>query len=296
MCNVSRELPHPLRQDRPAQTQGGQGERVPLLFAAGKLYLFDVIRFFSDTGMSMKEIKQYLDNRTTQLFLGCAQESIEKMERQRDVLDARISMMEKMRYITQRALTFPKDKPCLSYWDETWFAATDVPRERTQQAYAEAFSAHTDFCRNTIGVTGFPLGRIVDIPDLTRPDDFYYTKLLTVDQPAGVPGALGRPRDTQAEGQLCGYSPPGRHQHGRGLLREAAAVREEGRARPVRAGARVGHELLSHVGLGRGLPAAHLGPRGGLTRGWSGGPRRAGHRTSRRGAGGYAGADGRAPA
>ena len=54
-----------------------------------------------------------------------------------------------------------------------------MPRERTQQAYAEAFSAHTDFCRNTIGVTGFPLGRIVDIPDLTRPDDFYYTKLLT---------------------------------------------------------------------------------------------------------------------
>lgn len=178
MCNVSRELL--IHYDKIGLLKPKEvRENGYRYYSLRQLYLFDVIRFFSDTGMSMKEIKQYLDNRTTQLFLGCAQESIEKMERQRDVLDARISMMEKMRYITQRALTFPKDKPRLSYWDETWFAATDVPRERTQQAYAEAFSAHTDFCRNTIGVTGFPLGRIVDIPDLTRPDDFYYTKLLT---------------------------------------------------------------------------------------------------------------------
>lgn len=60
-------------------------------YSLRQLYLFDVIRFFSDTGMSMKEIKQYLDNRTTQLFLSCAQESIEKMERQRDVLGPRAS-------------------------------------------------------------------------------------------------------------------------------------------------------------------------------------------------------------
>ena len=79
----------------------------------------DAIRFFLDTGMSMKEVKTYLDNRTTDLFLEATQAGIEKMKKQRDVLDARIGMIEKMRYITQRALLFPKDKPRLSFWDET---------------------------------------------------------------------------------------------------------------------------------------------------------------------------------
>lgn len=205
-------------------------------------------------------------------------------------------MMEKMRYITQRALTFPKDKPRLSYWTRRGSPPPTVPRERTQQAYAEAFSAHTDFCRNTIGVTGFPLGRIVDIPDLTRPDDFYYTKLLTWISP---------PESLAPWGDRVIRKPKGNyavilHQGGTSTVAGSYEkllrfVKKEGLAL-CRAGARAGHELLSHVGLGRGLPAAHLGPRGGLTRGWSGGPRRAGHRTSRRGAGGYAGADGRAPA
>ena len=148
------------------------------------------------------------------------------MERQRDVLDARISMMEKMRYITQRALTFPKDKPCLSYWDETWFAATDVPRERTQQAYAEAFSAHTDFCRNTIGVTGFPLGRIVDIPDLTRPDDFYYTKLLTWISPPESLAPWGDRVIRKPKGKMCI-----RDRDRGGALARWPRKREDGRTR-----------------------------------------------------------------
>ena len=56
-------------------------------------------------------------------------------------------MMEKMRYLTQRAVTFPKEQPRLSYWDETWFLTTEVRRERSQQAYAQAVSEHSDFCR-----------------------------------------------------------------------------------------------------------------------------------------------------
>ena len=47
------------------------------------------------------------------------------MKKQRDELTARIGMIEKMRYITQRALLFLKDKPRLSFWDETWLITTD---------------------------------------------------------------------------------------------------------------------------------------------------------------------------
>ena len=142
-------------------------------YSLKQLYLMDAIRFFLDTGMSMKEVKTYLDNRTTDLFLEATQAGIEKMKKQRDVLDARIGMIEKMRYITQRALLFPKDKPRLSFWDETWLITTDVKPERTQQAFAQAVSEHAEFCKSSAGVTKFPLGRIVHFPCSDHPEDFW---------------------------------------------------------------------------------------------------------------------------
>lgn len=189
MCNVSRELL--VHYDKigllKPQEVAENGYRY---YSLKQLYLFDVIRFFLDTGMTMKEVKEYLDNRTTDLFLETIQTNIENMRRQRDLLDARIGMMEKMRYLTQRSLLFPKDKPRLSYWDDIWFITTDVERERTQQTYAQAVSAHSDLCRNTAGVSKFPLGRIIDIPDPRKPQEYYYTKLITWVSPPNDPGAL----------------------------------------------------------------------------------------------------------
>ena len=192
MCNVSRELL--IHYDKigllkPKEVKDN-GYRY---YSLRQLYLFDAIRFFADTGMSTAEIKEYLDNRSVEAFLEKSAASVEKMERQRELLDARISMMEKMRYLTQRALSFPKGRPRLSYWDETCYLATDIARERTQQTYAEAVSEHSDFCRNVAGVSKFPLGRIVDIPDPHDPAQFYYTKLLTwIDPPKHPENYEGR--------------------------------------------------------------------------------------------------------
>ena len=49
-------------------------------YSLKQLYLMDAIRFFLDTGMSMKEVKTYLDNRTTDLFLEATQAGIEAAE------------------------------------------------------------------------------------------------------------------------------------------------------------------------------------------------------------------------
>lgn len=189
MCNVSKELL--IHYDKVGLLKpkviGKNGYRY---YSLKQLYLMDAIRFFLDTGMSMKEVKTYLDNRTTDLFLEATQAGIEKMKKQRDVLDARIGMIEKMRYITQRALLFPKDKPRLSFWDETWLITTDVKPERTQQAFAQAVSEHAEFCKSSAGVTKFPLGRIVHFPCSDHPEDFVYTKLITWISPPSHPALL----------------------------------------------------------------------------------------------------------
>lgn len=205
MCSVSRELL--VHYDKigllkPKEVTDN-GYRY---YSLKQLYLFDVIRFFIDTGMSTKEVKDYLDNRSTELFLDTIQDGIDALRRQRDLLDARIGMMEKMRYLTQRATQFPKGQPQLAFWDDTWLLDTPVAsRERTQEAYAAAVSAHSDFCRNVAGTSKFPLGRVVDIPDAADPRTFYYTHLITWVSPpnARMRQALGervvcKPRGTYA--------------------------------------------------------------------------------------------------
>lgn len=189
MCNISRELL--IHYDRIGLLKPKEiADNGYRYYSLEQLYLYDAIRFFMDAGMSTKEIRDYLDNRTTELFLGSIQERIDCLQRQRDLLNARIGMMEKMRYITQRALRFPKGKPSLSYWDEVCLITTDIGSTDTQHAYAQALSEHTRFCREAAGVATFPLGRIVEFPDISRPEEHRYAKLTTWIDPPRSPGRL----------------------------------------------------------------------------------------------------------
>ncbi len=117
MCNVSCELL--IHYDRIGLLKSKQvTEKGYRYYSLKQLYLFDVIRFFVDTGMPSREIKEYLENRSTDLFLDTIETGLDKLRAQRDLLDARIGMMEKMRYLTQRMSGFPKGRPKLSHWDD----------------------------------------------------------------------------------------------------------------------------------------------------------------------------------
>ncbi len=129
MCNVSRELL--IHYDRIGLLKPKQvTEKGYRYYSLKQLYLFDVIRFFVDTGMPSREIKEYLENRSTDLFLDTIETGLDKLRAQRDLLDARIGMMEKMRYLTQRMSGFPKGRPKLLHWDDLWLLATPTTGAR----------------------------------------------------------------------------------------------------------------------------------------------------------------------
>lgn len=177
MCNVSRELL--IHYDKIGLLKPKEvAENGYRYYSLEQLYLFDAIRFFVDTGLPTKDIKDYFGNRSTERFLEQIQDIIESMKHQRTVMDSRIGMMEKMKYLTQRSLLFPKGEPRLSYWDELTMIVTDIP-DTSPEAYAQAISTHSDFCRNVARVSKFPLGRIVQVPDHDHPTDFSYQQLQT---------------------------------------------------------------------------------------------------------------------
>ena len=159
ICHISRELL--IHYDRigllkPKETKSN-GYRY---YSIKQLYIFDAIRFLLDAGMSTKEVKEYLAERTTDLFLDNIQGLVGNLKEQRAILDSKIGMMEKLKYITERSLLFPKDEPRLSFWDELYLIVTDIPAV-SEAAYIQAMSDHSEFCRDVAHVSKFPLGRIV---------------------------------------------------------------------------------------------------------------------------------------
>lgn len=159
ICHISRELL--IHYDRigllkPKEIKSN-GYRY---YSIKQLYLFDAIRFLLDAGMSTKDVKEYLSTRTTEVFLESINDLVGNLREQRAILDSKIGMMEKLRYITERSLLFPKDEPRLSFWDELYMIVTDIPAV-SEEAYIKAMSDHSEFCREVARVSKFPIGRIV---------------------------------------------------------------------------------------------------------------------------------------
>lgn len=88
MCNVSRELL--VHYDRIGLLKPKEvTDKGYRYYSLKQLYLFDVIRFFVDAGMSSCEIEEYLENRSTDLFLDTIETGLDKLRAQHDLLDAR---------------------------------------------------------------------------------------------------------------------------------------------------------------------------------------------------------------
>ncbi|NLG11116.1 MAG: MerR family transcriptional regulator [Coriobacteriaceae bacterium] len=189
ICHISRELL--IHYDRigllkPKEIKSN-GYRY---YSVKQLYIFDAIRFLLDAGMSTKEVKEYLSSRTTDLFLENIQGLVGNLREQRAILDSKIGMMEKLRYITERSLLFPKDEPRLSFWDELYMIVTDIPAV-SEQAYIQAMSDHSEFCRDVAQVSKFPLGRIVKKLNVPKEGQVIGQQIMTWISPPADDELLG---------------------------------------------------------------------------------------------------------
>lgn len=201
ICHISRELL--IHYDRigllkPKMTD----ENGYRYYSIKQLYLFDAIRFFLDAGMSTKDIKDYLSNRTTDLFLENINSSIENLKSQQAVLAAKIGMMEKLRYITERSLLFPKDEPRLSFWNEEHLLVTDIAGP-SEGDYIEALSNHSQFCHEVARVSKFPLGRIIENLDIPGEGRVIGQKIMTWISAQEDEEPLGERAVTKPEGNYA---------------------------------------------------------------------------------------------
>ncbi len=116
------------------------------LYAVNQIYTFDLISVLKEVGMSLQEIKTYMEHRNTTAFLHMLQEKdaiikneINRLQRLRRLVKNTISITHESFHVRMNGLEFLE-------LPEMYFAVTPGEQAQDEKSLAEAISQHIIFC------------------------------------------------------------------------------------------------------------------------------------------------------
>ncbi len=165
-------------------------------YAANQMLLFDMISMLKEVGMSLHEIKEYIDKRDRNNFLTMLKEKdkqmrmeIERLKRFRRLLKNTIRITHNASYVEENKVEF-MDKA------EEYFIVTPVSKKDDEKSLFEAIAYHLDYCERYNIYDSFTFGEIIKKDDVkngsfrtgflcNRIDKYLKNKALLI-KPAGL--------------------------------------------------------------------------------------------------------------
>lgn len=150
------------------------------LYGLYQLDVFDLISILKEVGLSLKEIKAYIERRNPTEFL--------QMLREKDkILAAEIERLQWLRRIlnntidiTNQSLHIPINVIQLIEKKEEYFIITDGQKQQDEKSVVEAISEHIKYCNAHRTYNTFTLGEIIGesaIADQTYYTQYYCSKI-----------------------------------------------------------------------------------------------------------------------
>lgn len=116
-------------------------------YRANQFYTFDIISVLQETGMSLREIQAYMENREQETYLRL-------LDERRAALDKKIRQLERMGRLLDRAaamVNFARQRPYGIPWiemqEESYVLEAPLPPDSTEVQRVEAMREHFDVCR-----------------------------------------------------------------------------------------------------------------------------------------------------
>lgn len=162
----------------PEYVNGENGYRY---YSAKQFYTFDLISALKKLGMSLQEIKAYLDQRNPEDFLRLLQERLEILDQERSRLDSIASLLEETILATQKAQTSEIGAPHLEYCPQEHYVSVDAPdySHFDERQFLLRSRSLLRWARRG-GSLAFPPGDIVRKESLLKEDfveDYYYCRV-----------------------------------------------------------------------------------------------------------------------
>lgn len=149
-------------------------------YSANQAFLFDMISSLKEVGLSLEEIKIYMDNRDAKTFLSMLKEKDKKIHQEIERLKRLRSLLKNTMNITLDSFNVEIDKITFTHKEEEYFIVTEGPKTPDDKAVFSAISQHVNYCNKHNFYYTFSLGEIISaehIQDKTFQTTYFCTKI-----------------------------------------------------------------------------------------------------------------------
>ncbi|MDL2316204.1 MerR family transcriptional regulator [Desulfovibrio sp. OttesenSCG-928-A18] len=139
-------------------------------YAVEQIYDFDMISTFKETGSSLKEIREYMNNKDAAEFLEQLEDKQRIVKREKARLAQRELMLRDMAAGTREALDFPYDTMLLLEQEEERLeiVPTAASPEAQETDFAERFTEYINFYRQQKRTPRSPFGLLLEKEDVEQ--------------------------------------------------------------------------------------------------------------------------------
>ena len=152
-------------------------------YSVNQIMLYDVISLFKEVGMSLTEIKDYIDERNANNFIARLKEKDKKIYEEIERLKRLRYLLKNTINLTQDAFNVEINKIEFVDVNEEYFIVTPGEKKVDDKSVFEAIFQHMDYCTKHNFYYTFTLGEIIgeaNIANKTYKTTYYSTKISRI--------------------------------------------------------------------------------------------------------------------
>lgn len=157
--------------------------------------IFTVITSLKEINMPLKEIKDYLDNRTPNTLVELFKNKIIQVDNEIENLKRIRKLMETKIAITEKACSIDYDNISLEFLDKEYLILSESIENISHQDYLRIVSEHMNYCNLNHLNSGHSIGAMISKDNILKGVDENYSYLYTrLDTYNNVPFIFTKPK------------------------------------------------------------------------------------------------------
>ncbi len=115
-------------------------------YSLNQIYMFDLITTLKELGLSLEEIKKYMDKRDTDVFMQLLKEQDKRLRQKIEQLSRRRSLLKNTLQMMNEFIDVPEDEIRIEKVPEEYFIISDEPENNTEKELFAVISRLWDYC------------------------------------------------------------------------------------------------------------------------------------------------------
>ncbi|UHA73302.1 MerR family transcriptional regulator [Paenibacillus sp. 481] len=130
-------------------------------YSIQQCYVLDIINVMKKAGSSLKEIKRFINNQNTPLFIELLKQKQYDLEVEKIRIERMLSLLKGAIEMTEFAKGELHDGPWLEECEEEYFIATQLEQGDGDKEFAHKLTEHRDYCEKNLIDYEFPIWTIL---------------------------------------------------------------------------------------------------------------------------------------